>query len=267
MTLALVLTVRDEADIIEAAIRYHLQAGVDRVYVAERHSQDSTREILEALAGQDERVALFRRSVHTEPPEDHREQHTDTSYGAQLAHRDGFDWVLAGDADEFWYHCLGLAHVFKWAETVGLNVVYFEITEFCPPRAPDYPPTMAWPHRRNWRGNISHPKVAFRAHPLAEVNHGNRKVQGIGRQRSGELRGAEILHLPFRSVEQMRSKAYHRVNSSQPYSRELYLVPWRAIVADPLRQYSLMARRATRDGVLDHRLVECLELARAPVPA
>ena len=46
MRIVLTLAVRDEADIIQANIRYHLDAGVDLVVATDHRSSDGTTEIL-----------------------------------------------------------------------------------------------------------------------------------------------------------------------------------------------------------------------------
>ena len=45
------LPVRDEADIVDCNLAYHLARGVDAVIVTDHRSQDGTRERLEAWAG------------------------------------------------------------------------------------------------------------------------------------------------------------------------------------------------------------------------
>ena len=91
------LLVRDEADIVDAQIAYHLHAGVDFVVATDNRSEDATLEILERYA-RDGVLYLIR-----EPGDDLRQSEWVTRM-ARLATTDfGADWILNADADEFWH--------------------------------------------------------------------------------------------------------------------------------------------------------------------
>jgi hypothetical protein len=86
--LASVVVPRDDADVLDAHLRFHLNAGVDLVLVAAGEGDEEVAPILEAYVphGRVERASgtaadLARLAV--------------TEHGA--------DWVLAADADEFWW--------------------------------------------------------------------------------------------------------------------------------------------------------------------
>ena len=67
MKLVMTLLVRDEADIVDEQIAFHLDAGVDFVVATDNRSQDGTTEILERYASEGD-LHLIR-----EPGEDLRQ--------------------------------------------------------------------------------------------------------------------------------------------------------------------------------------------------
>jgi glycosyltransferase involved in cell wall biosynthesis len=89
------LVVRNEADIIRTNVLYHLSLGLDRLLIIDNGSSDGTDRVLREL-GKDPRVrwtseeGLWRAG----------------DFFTQLAReafREGADWVVPIDADEFWY--------------------------------------------------------------------------------------------------------------------------------------------------------------------
>src|ERR687886_1325675 len=93
------LKVRDEEDVIEWVLAYHRAQGVDFFIVTDNASSDRTPAILERWAA----AGLLR--VISEPSRELRERgHEWVTRMARLAateHR--ADWVVHGDADEFWW--------------------------------------------------------------------------------------------------------------------------------------------------------------------
>ena len=96
MKLVQTLVVRDEADIVDDQIAYHLNAGVDFVIASDHESPDGTTEILESYA-RDGVPAPDRRcagEMRDGPWRTRMARLAATEYGA--------DWVINTDADEFW---------------------------------------------------------------------------------------------------------------------------------------------------------------------
>ena len=88
--------VRDEADIVGLSVLHNLSLGLDRVIVLDNGSTDGTDEILRRLANADRRV----RWIRDDSPFDQSAVTTDL---AREAHRQGADWIVPFDADEFWW--------------------------------------------------------------------------------------------------------------------------------------------------------------------
>lgn len=87
--------VRNEADIIGVTVAHHLSLGLDRIIVLDNGSTDNTPEILRDLALSEERLKW----VSDDSPFDQASLATKL---ARDAYRQGADWVLPFDADEFW---------------------------------------------------------------------------------------------------------------------------------------------------------------------
>ncbi len=87
--------IRNEADIIQLNILYHLSLGVDRMLVVDNGSTDGTDRLLKQISERDPRVRWSRDEGPFLPSRVMTEL-------AREAFRDGADWVLPVDADEFW---------------------------------------------------------------------------------------------------------------------------------------------------------------------
>ena len=97
MKLVMTLLARDEADVIDAWLSFHLNAGADFVVATDNRSD-----------GRDDgraRALRARGHVHLirEPGEDLRQDEWVTRMARLAATDFGADWVINSDADEFWW--------------------------------------------------------------------------------------------------------------------------------------------------------------------
>jgi Glycosyl transferase family 2 len=208
MRVVMTLLARDEADIVDAQIAFHLHAGVDFVIATSHRSEDGTVEILERY----ERDGHLR-LIH-EDAEDVRQAEWVTRMARLAATDHDADWVLNADADEFWWPRAGsLKHVLA-AVPGRFGVVRGAWRHFVP--RPDdgafFAERMVVRLRRPAHPGAketvfhAHQKVAHRASPDVHVELGNHDAVGAGLL---PLRGwlpIEILHFSFRSVEQVEKK-------------------------------------------------------------
>ena len=210
MKLLMTLLVRDEADIVDAQIAFHLHAGVDFVIATDNASCDGTTEILESYARAGY-LHLIRE--HGE----HMQQGEWVTRMARLAATEfGADWVLNSDGDEFWCsHGAPMKTVL--AEVPSRFATVRALMRNFVPRPGE---TGFFAERMNVRlvpGEATlqryrvHPfhaqdKVLHRAHPDVTVTEGNHDARWAS---SIDLRGSwsfEVLHFPMRSAAQCLKK-------------------------------------------------------------
>lgn len=208
MKVVLVMVVRDEADVVDQHVRFHLAAGVDVVLATDHGSRDGTREILERY----ERDGVVRLFVGEG---EHNRQGEWMTRMARLAATElEADWVLCSDGDEFWWPAgpsvkdvlagvpgrYGTLHVLSqsFVPLPDDERAFWErmTVRFSPPAPISDPATPYRPVA----------KIAHRADRRAVVSNGNHEVRGVP---GAVLRGwvpLEILHFPLRSSSQTARK-------------------------------------------------------------
>jgi hypothetical protein len=209
MKLVMTLLARNEADIVDAQIAFHLHAGVDFVIATDNDSDDGTTEILERY----EQAGVLH--LLREDADDMRQPQWVTRMARMAATDFDADWVINADADEFWWPRGGTLK-----QVLGLVPPRYGVVRGCwrhfLPR-PDGDASFAermtvrlcTPAFPGDKRSIyhAHQKVAHRADPDVEVERGNHNVSG---RALNALRGwhpIEVLHFSLRSVEQVERKA------------------------------------------------------------
>ena len=208
MTLVMTLLARDEIDIVEEWLAFHLNAGADVVIATDNRSADGTTEVLERYA-RSGHVHLIR-----EPGEDLRQNEWVTRMARLAATDYGADWVINSDADEFWWPRGASLSDVLGAVPARYGTVGAFLRVFCPrPGEGDFAERMTV--RFSALAPINDPaslykpirKVVHRGHPEIELTRGNHALVDSP---FAPLRGwypIECFHFPLRSVAQCAHKA------------------------------------------------------------
>ncbi|WP_177179364.1 glycosyltransferase family 2 protein [Aliiroseovarius sediminilitoris] len=191
------LLVRDEEDILEANLSYHLAQGVDHVIVTDNLSVDRSPDIIQPYV--DQGVATYIRET-----DDTYSQSRWVSRMAAMAHEAGADWVIHCDADEFWM--APETSLKKWfARQWWHNIISANRHDFICLEDDGSPFWQRMVYRKssstNPLGLPLPPKVAHRANSGLTVAQGNHAVSGFLWPRI-QMSNLEILHFPLRSREQ-----------------------------------------------------------------
>jgi hypothetical protein len=205
MKIVMTLLARNEADILDAQLAFHLNAGVDFVVAIDNGSDDGTTEILE-------RYARDGRLDFTLDEGELRQAEWVTRLARRAATEFGADWVINSDADEFWWPRGGsLKDVFaavppRFGGVRGMwrhfaprpfgDAFFAErmTVRVCNPGADDdspYSPRY---------------KTAHRADPEVEVLTGNHRADGKDLEPLPAWYPIDVLHFPIRSLEHLTAK-------------------------------------------------------------
>jgi hypothetical protein len=269
MKLVLTLLARDEADVVDANLRFHLNAGVDFVIATDYLSQDGTTEILEsyARAGQ---LHLIR-----EDSEYLRQADWITRMGRLAATDFGADWVIHGDADEFWWPRGDSLKDVLTSIPGRYGIVRALLRHFVPRPEDGSSFAERMTVRVSQASPINDPRSLFRPN-LKIIHRADPNVNvSIGAQRLIDsplvpLRGwypVEFFHFPVRSIEQCERK--YRYQQTGPgetpspyYDRVRALIDdgrigevWESLVVDDdalergLQEGSLVVETRLRDAL------------------
>jgi hypothetical protein len=221
MTLVMTLLARDEADVIESWLSFHLNAGADFVVATDNRSEDGTTDVLER----------YRREGHLylirEDGEDLRQDEWVTRMARLAANEFGADWVINSDADEFWWpRGPSLSRVLG-AIPPRYGTVGAFLRTFAPRPDSEEPFAERLTVRFSALAPINDPaslfkpirKVIHRGHPQITLSRGNHAVVDSP---FAPLRGwfpVEVLHFPLRSVAQCEHKARLQGNAWKHINR------------------------------------------------
>ena len=209
MKLVMTLLARDEADVVDAQLAFHLHAGVDLVIATDNRSQDGTTEILERYerAG---RLLLLR-----EEGEDMRQGEWVTRMARLAATEHGADWVVNADADEFWWPRSGSLKEVLAAVPERYGIVRGCWRHFLPRPLTDEPFSermtvrLCVPAHPGDKETIyhAHQKVAHRADPDVAIEPGNHDASSPHLAPLRNWHPIEVLHFSLRSPALLEGKA------------------------------------------------------------
>ena len=208
MKLVVTVLARDEADVIDAQVAFHLNAGADLIIATDNNSQDGTAEILRRYQREG---ALH--LIH-EPAEGLRQSEWVTRMARLAATEFAADWVINTDADEFWWPRGESLKDVLAAVPQRYGVVEAFWRTFVPRPDDDRSFAERMTARLTQQAPINDPssfyrpvtKVAHRADPNVIVGRGNHGLVDSPLQPLRTWHPLEVLHFPLRSYAQWRRK-------------------------------------------------------------
>jgi glycosyltransferase involved in cell wall biosynthesis len=261
--IVMTLLARNEADIVDAHIAFHLNAGVDFVVAIDNGSEDGTTEILESYA-RDGYVHLTRDGG------DLKQTDWVTRMARRAATDFGADWVINSDADEFWWPRGGSLKDVLAAVPARYGSVRGMWRHFAP--RPDDEEFFAErmtvrvcnPGVENNSPYSPRFKAAHRADPEVTVPTGNHRALGRDLDPLPGWYPIDVLHFPIRSLRHFTEKylrwwallqtqfseaAYHAHRSGRMRDfYESYVVDEKAL-AEGIKERTLSVDNRLRDAL------------------
>jgi len=264
--LVMTLLVRDEEDIVEDHLVYHLNRGVDFVVATDNKSVDGTRDVLDRF----QRLGYV--EVIDEPDDTYDQWRWVTRMARRAAIEHGADWVINSDADELWWPKTGDLRSVLEAVPARYGIVAAPRVNLVPPLDPPSGDAQPWYERmalrettsRNSLGAPLPPKVCHRGEPDVVVEQGNHELRVSALTPAPGLHPIVIFHAPLRSWSQLENKM---VKGGAAYARNRELPAtvgdaWRSLhdlhASGGLREWydaQVPDDRARRRGIEEGRFI------------
>ena len=204
MKIVMTLLVRDEEDILDAHLQFHLRQGVDSFIVTDNRSIDGTRDILHRY----EKAGV---AQVIEERDDTYAQAEWVTRMARIAHAEHrADWVIPSDADEFWWPKAGDLKSSLGSLPPSAGILAVSRVNFLPRPAEEGAllerMTLREVSSTNALGEPLPPKICHRAHPDAVLAQGNHAVEAPGLELERDREPLIIFHFPLRTFGQFENK-------------------------------------------------------------
>lgn len=224
------LLVRDEGDIIERNICFHLNHGVDHIVAMDNNSVDKTTKILKKY----ENRGLL---TYFHQPDNTYEQSKWVSHMAKYAvEKLGATHLIHSDADEFWLPSSGnlkdhLPHTNEVYYINSLSYLPQTLLEkafglYCVVIHPI-------PYHAQVDRELSYRYLLYKYQPkiittsnFTQIAQGNHDVVGGKKIKRIELKGITIHHFPIRSYRQFKNKVINGGKSYQNNPNKDYTIGW-----------------------------------------
>jgi hypothetical protein len=271
------LLVRDEEDILEANLRFHLDRGVDLILVTDNGSVDATPEILRRY----ERTG--RVHVHRELEDTYAQSRWVTTMARMAYEQHDASWVINADADEFWWPKSGDLKTSLAGVPDAVGIVEARRVNFLPVAGGSelfYERMLVREvSSLNSLGRPLPPKVCHRGAAEVVVEQGNHALRSSSWPTLPAPGPLVILHFPVRRFAQLKGKI---VKGGGAYERNREVgaevgATWRSLYAllrrGELRSFYEAELLASKDVapavaagrlVVDRRLREHFRSRRRP---
>lgn len=217
------LLIRDEVDIIQYWLDFHLANGIDQVLALDNASQDGTTEILKEYEKTGRVVYIY------EPSNDYQQDKWVTWLARKACTEFQADWVINADADEFYIPKNGNLKQLLKSVPKNIDVISIKRNDMLPLDGIDLnksPEVMVYHHKESLEWVLKHPivdKLIHRGYDEIEISRGCHNVYSKRSLKMAPCEDIFTLHFPIRSYTQFFKKVNNvgrgRKKNNLPESR------------------------------------------------
>ena len=200
------LIVKDEDDILEENIIFHLNTGVDLILAMDNNSSDGTTDILKKYKKTGSLIYFL------EPSQEYLQDKWATFLAHQAYFEHQADWIIHTDADEFFIPNFGNIMECLAEVQTRTDVLFINRHDFIPIKRPE---RLSAPIEMIYRkadslewftGKPILPKIIHKGFPDMQVTKGNHNIHGSLIKKKIDFPNIETFHYPIRSFQQFEKK-------------------------------------------------------------